>query len=504
MTKRNLWFANFSVVVGVCLLLTGCAVGPNYPGTPRMSITKQYETPVDQTIASGGQIAKDWWKVFNDSLLDYLIAETEKNNLNLAQAAARVYEARYAVTVQFGGYLPTLNSSGSVTGEENMHTATMYNAHEYFTAGLDASWELDLFGRVQRSVEAAEAGVGYAKEDYNDVLTSLYAEVARTYIGIRTTQLQLATTRKNIEAQRESLELTQNLLKHGLATSLDEAQAERMLASSETMLPTLEMALSQQINAIGILLGKEPKYFQDMLAEPRDIPVATSQINVAVPTNLIRQRPDIRKAERYMAQAVANIGVAEAELYPRLTLSGVLNFGALDFSNLFTSTARAYSFGPTLSWNIFNGGKIRANIKIQDTRALQTIYQYEATVLNALGEVENAMHNMFQYKVQYLSQEKVVTYARKEQDLALSLYKQGLVGFQSVLDAQMAVFSAENELAAAKGQAAVNYVVLYKALGGGWDPFNPPTIPNMDDLIKEVENTGTLNNKARIHPTAVN
>lgn len=504
MSKRNLWCVKLGVIVGLCFLLAGCAVGPDYPGTPRMGISKQYDPPPDPAIVPNGVIAKDWWTVFNDPMLDLLIAEAQKNNLSLAAAAARVYEARYGVTAQQGGYLPSINTSGSVTGQENMNTATMRNAHEYFALGFDANWEIDLWGRVRRSVEAAEAGLSYAKEDFNDVLVTLYAEVARAYINVRTLQLQILTAEGNIQSQRDSLELTRTLFDYGLATNLDMAQATRMLASSETALPLLRMGLNENINAIGILLGKEPAFYQAMLSEPGTIPKPAEQINISVPTNIIRQRPDIRKAERALAQAVANIGIAEAELYPRLSFSGLLNFGALNLSSLVTPNTRAFSFGPNLSWNIFSGGRLQANIKVQDARALQAVYSYESTVLSALNEVENAMYALYQYKVQYQSQERVVASARKELELALTLYKQGLVSFQSVLDAQLAVFSAENDMAQSEGQAATNCVALYKALGGGWDPYNPPEIPDLTDEIMQMETDGTLNNEYRINPAGIN
>lgn len=497
MLKKNIWYI---IGLSLCLCLTGCAVGPDYPGTPRMGITKQYEPPPDAAIVPDGAIAKEWWTVFADDTLNFLIAEAQQSNLNLAQAAARVYEARYSVTLQQGGYFPSINTSGSVTRQENMNSATMNNAHEYFTLGFDASWEIDLWGRVRRTVESAEAGLGYAKEDYNDVLITLYAEVARAYINVRTLQLQITTAEKNIASQRESVKLTQTLFENGLATNLDVSQAMRMLASSETQLPLLRMGLNEQINAIGILLGKEPGHFRELLSSDGEIPKPAESINISVPANIIRQRPDIRKAERALAQAVANIGVAEAELYPRLSFGGLLNFGALDLSSLVTPAHRAFQFGPSLQWNIFSGGKVQANIKVQDARALQAVYGYQSTVLNALNEVENAMYALWQYKVQYQSQEQVVSSARKELELALELYQQGLISFQSVLDAQLAVFSAENDMAAAQGQAAVNCVVLYKALGGGWDPMNPPQIPDMEDKIKEIEKTGTLNNELRINP----
>lgn len=498
MSKKNILRVNAGILLCLCLLLTGCAVGPDYPGTPRMGIAKQYETP-DVALIPSGEIIKEWWKVFNDPILDYLISEAEAGNLNLATAAARVYEAKYQVTYAVGGYLPGMGSQASVTGQENYSSLTTpRNAHEVYTLGFDASWEIDLFGRVARTVEAAEANLAYAKEDFNDVLISLYAEVARTYINLRTVQLQLVTSEDNIKSQREMLQLTRTLFNYGLATDLDVAQAERVLATSETQLPLLRMSINQNINALGILLGKEPTALHLLLSERRSIPTPAATINVGVPTNLIRQRPDIRRAERSLAAAVANIGIAEGELYPTLTFEGAINFSALQLSSLVTPATRAFSFGPSLRWNLFSGGKIRANIKTQDARALQAIYQYENTVLNALNEMENAMNSFMEYKIQYQSQAQVVASAKREQDLAVSLYRQGLVSFQNVLDAQLAVFSAENQMAASEGQAALNCVAIYKALGGGWDPYNPPAIPNMDPLLLEVERTGTLNNDLRI------
>ena len=335
---------------------------------------------------------------------------------------------------------------------------------------MGASWEIDLFGRIRRTVEAATADYQASEEDRTDVMISLYSNVSLTYLEIRTNQARLAAAEANIVSQKEVLGLTRSRFKHGLATDLDVAQAERLLASAEAEIPPLRIALSQGINNLAVLLGSQPGSLHRELMEPQQIPLPPARATVGVPADLLRQRPDIRRAERQLASQTARIGVATADLYPTFSLSGVFGYESINTSDLFDAGSRAFSFGPSLRWNIFSGGRIRNQIKAQDAITRQFLLAYEQSVLNGLREVENTLKAYIEDRVRLAALERSVEAARRSVKLATDLYKQGLADFQPVLDAQRDQFNFENQLASARGDSAANFARLYTALGGGWDP----------------------------------
>jgi NodT family efflux transporter outer membrane factor (OMF) lipoprotein len=470
--------ASLRFFTGVLLLLlaAGCvAVGPDYE-RPEMAVPQSWREGPDPALVPDQAVTRRWWTVFGDPLLERLIAEAEQDNLDLRRAVARVREARARLGVVRGEYVPRAEAQGSVNRQRlsenglrsNGSTETLYGV------GVDASWELDLFGRISRAVEAASADYQASEEDRGDVLVSLYAEVARTYFNIRTFQARLASADGNIDSQRQILELTRSRFDHGLATGLDVAQAEQVLAASQAEVPPLRIALTQAANTMGVLLGKPPGTLFAELSRPGPIPVPPEQVSVGVPANLLRQRPDIRRAERQLAAQTARIGIATADLYPTLSLSGSFAFEAVDAGDLFQGSSKAFGFGPTLRWLIFDGARVRSRIQVEDALTEQALYHYEQSVLNALNEAENALTEYLEQRTRLAALERSVQAARRSLQLATRLYKDGLVDFQNVLDAQRVLFDNESQLAAARGNTVINLVQLYRTLGGGWDPGGPP------------------------------
>lgn len=466
---QPLKFIRFLNLILFPLWLSACAtVGPDYT-PPKMQSPPAWQKTADPALKPDKTNIREWWQVFHDPMLNRLIAMAEKNNHDLRLAVARVNEARARLGVVTGRTAPVVNAAGSgnvdrpggETGVANASTQTR------FSAGLDASWEIDLFGRISRSIEAQAAELQAAAEDRNDVMVTMYAEVARTYLEIRTLQARLISATRNIESQKAILDLTRKKFKHGLATMLDVAQAERVLASSEAAVPPLRIELNNGVNTMGVLMGRAPGHLHDELSQVKPIPAPPSSIAVGIPADLMRQRPDIRRAERQLAAQTARIGVAAADLYPSLTLNGSINVG---FSDAVSGGAAGYAFGPSLRWNIFDRDKIRNQIKVEDARTEQALLTYERTVLNALNEVENAMTSFLEQRIQAKAQERAAKASERSLELASKLYKDGLINFQSVLDAQLALFDFQNQMAEAQGKAAVNVVRLYKALGGGWEP----------------------------------
>jgi NodT family efflux transporter outer membrane factor (OMF) lipoprotein len=470
--KRNnsiqLWI---TVLVSMALSAGCAAVGPDYQ-LPDMQIPTTWQTSDDPALLPHSELVQQWWSLFNDPLLDRLIQTAAANNRDLMSAIARVEEARADLGIVRGEHRPQLDTQGSILRQQTSDNGLTPGVEDtVYAAGATAGWEIDLFGRIRRSVEAATADYQASDEDRTDVLISLYANVALTYLDIRTFQARLIAANANIDSQRSVLALTRSRYRHGLATGLDVAQAERVLAGTEAEVPPLNIGLSQSVNALAVLLGQAPGHLAtELTTVPGRIPLPPERVTVGVPANLLRQRPDVRRAERQLASQTARIGVFKADLYPSFSLSGSLGYESIDAGNLFDADSQVLSFGPSLRWNIFSAGRIRQRIKAQDARTRQALFAYEQSVLNALREVENALVAYVEDRTRLSALGRSVTASRQSVKLATELYKQGLVDFQEVLDAQRDQFSFENQLAAARGNSAANFVRLYAALGGGWDP----------------------------------
>ena len=468
----GIW-CGLAVVMAAALLLGGCAaVGPDYK-KPSTSMPDKWAMAHDPALKPSDADVRQWWTVFDDPLLTRLINETGKNNLDLKVALAKIRELRAQIGVVRGAELPSLDASGSVVNQrssENVGTMGGGVTDSYYTTGLNASWEIDLFGRIRRNIEAAYGDYQASQEDRNDIMISLFAELATAYYTLRTSQAQIMSINKNIESQSGVLKLTKTLFDNGLTTGLAVSQAEYLLASSQSQLPPLKDSVNQSLNSIALLTGRRPGYLMDELRKRKPLPDPPAEVAVGVPAELLRRRPDIRRAERQLAAANARIGVATADLYPTFSITGSLGLSALDSSKLFRASSQYFSIGPGFTWNLFAGGSIRAQIKVQDYQMEQALHTYEKSVLSALRDVENAFSAYTNQRTRVAALERTVKAAQKTFKLALELYRQGLSDFQNVLDAQKTLFDYDNQLASARGNTISYLVALYKAMGGGWTP----------------------------------
>jgi NodT family efflux transporter outer membrane factor (OMF) lipoprotein len=453
----------------------GCAVGPNYVAPdPRMP--DAWHQDLVRGLEQGEANLQTWWTLLDDPVLTRLIDQAARNNLDLQGAAARVAEARARRGVARGAWFPSLGAAFSYAraqfSEELLPPGAPLGGDptNVFSTGVDSSWEIDIFGRIRRSVESANANLEASTEDYRDVLVTVLAEVALTYVDARTQQERIRHTEHNIETQRGSLDLTRARFKAGLVGELDVQQALENLSSTESFLPVLEAAFSRSIHALGVLLGEHPNALYADLSPPGPIPLPPEEILVGVPTDVLRQRPDIRAAERSLSASTARIGAATADLYPRLSLLGTFAFDALDAAKLFTGDASAFSVGPSIRWNLFDGGRVRANIDAEDAITEQALVVYEQTILDALLEVEDAMVDYTRESERSEALERSAAAAEAAVGLVKTLYRTGLTNFQNVLDTERSQFVRQDELANSRGRVTQNLIRIYKALGGGWSP----------------------------------
>jgi len=458
------------------LILAGCAtVGPDYV-PPDTSMPGDWHTQLKGGLTAGEtdpQALASWWTTLNDPELSSLMERAVAGNLNLREARARIREARARRGIARADLFPTLETTGSAMKSGSSEDTGTGKIREFYAAGFDAGWELDLFGGVRRSVEAAEADIQTIREDLRDVLVSLTAEVALNYIEVRTYQKRLAVTEANLKIQQETYRLIQSRYQAGLDDELAVQQARSNLESTRSQIPTLRTSLEASKNRIAVLLSEQPGALHEQLETYKPMPVVPLDVAVGVPADTLRRRPDIRKAERELAAQTARIGVATAELYPKFTLSGSIGLEALSLGNLIAAGSRTFSIGPRIIWPIFNAGSIRANIEVQSALQEQTMIQYESTVLGALEEVENALVAYVEEQIRRASLREAADAAQQALELAQYKYQTGLIDFITVLDAQRSLLSYEDQLAQSAGSITSNLVRLYKALGGGWTTMAP-------------------------------
>jgi len=338
-----------------------------------------------------------------------------------------------------------------------------------YKAGFDASWEIDVFGGGRRRIEAATADVDAWMENRRAVLVTLLGDVGRNYVALRGNQFLLAVLRQNVATARGTVEITQARLAAGVATTLDLTRAEALLASAESALPQVEAEIKQTLHRLSVLVGHPPEALTPELAVEAPIPSAPGRVIVGLPSDLLLRRPDVRQAERRLAAATATIGSATAQLYPRFSLTGAFGLDSLGSADFLTWQSRVWSLGPSIRWPIFAGGRLRAQIAVEDARKEQALAAYEKAVLVALEDVENALVSYLREGDRRGKLEAAVAADRKAVELADDLYRKGLTSFIEVLDAQRALYLAQAELARSQAQVTLNLVALYKALGGGWE-----------------------------------
>lgn len=462
---------HFAVFTPLCIsLLTGCvSVGPDYEA-PEPDLPDQWHASVMRDFKSGEPAMEAWWKVFGDEVLEDLIAHASTNNLSLKVAVARIDQAAALRGVSASQYFPDIVAGASASAVQTTKAGTPQGADrrgELYEAGLTMAWELDLWGRIRRSVESADASLQATVENHRDLLVLLYADIAASYIDVRTLQERIGIAETNLEAQAGTLGLTTNRFNAGLVPKLDVSQAELNRARTESSIPQLRQALVQAINRLGVLTGEMPYALQEKLGEARPIPSASGDVTVGIPAELLRQRPDLRRAERELAAQHALIGATKAELYPTLALPGALTFQSGD-SGVFDSGNSAYSLGPQVRWNIFSGGRIRNRVKAERAATQAALHAYEQTLLLALEEVEGAMAAYANEKDRMQSLEQAEVSAAKSVELVTELYTSGLTDFQNVLNMEQALLQQQDQLAVSRGLISANLVAVYKALGGGW------------------------------------
>jgi NodT family efflux transporter outer membrane factor (OMF) lipoprotein len=338
-----------------------------------------------------------------------------------------------------------------------------------YQAGFDASWEIDVFGGKRRAKEAAGAQVAASEFDRRDVLVSLLGEVARNYVELRGYQQRLVIANENIVAQEKTLAITRDRFQKGLASDLDVQQASTVLATTRADVPTLERSIAASIHRLEVLLGQQAGTLETELAQASPIPAQPPLVPVGLPSELLLRRPDIRRAERQLAAATANIGVAKADLFPKFYLTGSAGYESISASDWFAGASRLWSVGPTVQWRIFDAGRIRARVKAQDARQEEALASYEQTVLTAFEEVENGLVAYAKEQTRRRSLQEAVTSSQKSLDTANKLYANGLADFLRVLDAERSLYQAQDALAQSDRTVSANLVSLYKALGGGWE-----------------------------------
>ncbi|MGD8549231.1 MAG: efflux transporter outer membrane subunit, partial [Desulfobacterales bacterium] len=365
-------------------------------------------------------------------------------------------------------FFPNINASASATNYRNSENSSSFQEHKLYSAGFDAGWEVDVFGGIRRSVEAAQANLEATQMDLYDVLVSLLAEVALNYVEVRTFQTALTVTESNIKSQEETYELNRSRYQAGIINELAVQQSLYSLEQARSLIPALQTGLEAAKNRLAVLLGEKPGAVHHELAERKPIPVPPVTVAVGVPAEAMRRRPDIRRAERNLAAQTARVGVATADLYPKFHLIGSIGLESVSTGNLLTPDSRTWSITPGISWNIFRGGAIRQNIKVQSARQEQALIQYESAVLNAQEEVENVLVAYEKQQRRRESLAAATSAAQKAVQLAQDQYKVGLVDFSNVLDAQRSLLSFQDQLAQSNGAVTSNLIRLYKALGGGW------------------------------------
>jgi NodT family efflux transporter outer membrane factor (OMF) lipoprotein len=483
-SAQSLALILFGLLVLV-LVIGGCTmVGPDYV-KPTAPEPQEWLESTDSKIESKAADFSSWWTVFNDPILNTLVESAYQQNLSLQVTGIRILEARAQLGIAIGNQYPqTQQGTGDTTVEKasanQPNFAGLERFYYVYDVGFAAAWELDFWGKFRRAVQAGVADLQASIADYDDNLVFLTSEVARTYVDLRTSEERLAVAHDNTKIQKRSLQLAQIQFNAGEVTELDVFQSRALLRSTEATIPGFETDIRQAKNALAILLGKLPGEIDAMLAGPGRIPQMPAEIAVGIPTELLRRRPDIRLAERQLAAQSAQIGVAKADLFPHFSLFGSIGYTTTGSTNppqsnnaglsdMFKNKSFAYSAGPSITWDLFNYGRITNSIRVEDARFQQLAVDYENTVLEAVQEVEDAMIAFLRTQDKAAFLDDAVEAYKRSVDLSLLQYKEGLVDFQRVLDAQQNLVQQQDNWVATTGDVGLNLISLYKALGGGWE-----------------------------------
>lgn len=462
-------------------LVTACkTVGPDFE-KPDVPVADDWLEAGNKNVDTSSASYQDWWEVFDDPVLTELIDTAYKQNLSLQVAGLRVMEARAQLGIATGLKYPQLQSVGGgyAYSRSSINAPPLSSLPEdvlqgvdrtagIWTANFDVAWEADVWGKFSRGVEAADANLAANMLNYDAVLVTLTGDVAALYASIRALQERLDYAYTNVKLQQQALDLANSRFKLGATSELDVQQAKGLFYNTQSLIPIFELNIERAVNALSFLLGMPPSNLDTLLGSSRKIPAAPATVAVGIPADLLRRRPDVRAAEMAAAAQSASIGISQAELYPSFVLAGSLGLAGGSFSDLFDGGATTGFITPFFKWNIFNYGRIKNNVRVQDARFEQAITAYQNTALAAAKEVQDGLQGFLrtQEQVGYLSD--AVVASKRAAELALAQYRQGAADYTRVLNTQTALLQQQDTLTAARGQVVTNLVSTYKALGGGW------------------------------------
>ena len=498
----SLWPATLyctGVAMMIVFLTSGCRVGPDYCGPPASPVAKHYPTasqdiadelpsPQGMGVMSGsaedqgesnrfevspadivGPELASWWTALNDPILDELIVHAVENNRDLRVAAERIFEARARRGTVASSLFPQIDTDASFTHERRPSGGVFGGTvRDWWAWGGDLSWEIDVFGRLRRLLEAADADVGERRELYRDTLVLLIAQTAATYVEARSHQEQMAIVEANIEVQAETVRLVRSRFENEKTDMLDVSQSEGSLKGVQAGYPTFRILYRQSINRLSVLLGCPPGTVDAIMSKPQPIPGAPEHVAVGIPAELLRRRPDIRSVERRIAAQTARIGAAEGELYPQFSIIGSFGLEANDFSKLWQSGAIATGVTPAVRWHILNFGRYRSNVWVQESLQRQYIWEYENAVLQAAEEVDNALVAFHEGKERGKLLQESIDHYRAAVHIAQIKYRAGTTDLQRVLDSQRSLLASQNLLVVNRSEVVQAFISLYRALGGGW------------------------------------
>jgi NodT family efflux transporter outer membrane factor (OMF) lipoprotein len=487
-------FRSGSIACAFALLTCGCMIGPDFQRPP-VQVADSWMEAGTKTIDSNRQQNRDWWSALNDPVLTNLIELAYQQNLTLLAAGVRVLQARAQLGVAIGEFYPQQQQVVASANDNRIPLSVPYtlvsNTFLQAAFGAQVGWELDVWGKVRRGIESADQTFLASVAAYDDVLVTLTGDVASTYVRIRTIDVQLGISRENVLRQQQALAIASARFEGGVVTKRDVYQAENVLGATQATIPQLEIERREATDALSVLLGMPPAPLDDLLAGPSAIPVAPKSLAVGIPADLLRRRPDIRKAELQAAAQSAQIGLAKADLLPTFSLVGTIG-------TLSTNVGRAslgggslaYSAGPTLQWNILNYGQITNNVRVQDAKFQELLIDYQNAVLKAQQEVENGIAEFEQSRDEAGFLQKSVVAATGAVNIALAQYKEGTADFTAVLTAEENVYKAQNSLALAQANIPLGLIKAYRAMGGGWEvrtgrDFVPPA--TRDEMAKRTD-----------------
>jgi len=489
-----------TALLGGFLTIGGCSVGPKYK-TPETPVTADasWKPASDPRVKTAAVADSLWWKSFNDAALDKLVELAYQQNLPLQTAGLRIAEARARLAATSGKKWPQVQLAFGKVAAVGLPANAANNAgfdlnFADFQVGFDAIWELDLWGKYSRNVEADAASMFASVADYDSALVSLTAEVARTYALIRTYEVLVDQARENVKVQEEGLRIASARFDAGATSELDVTQATSLLESTRASIPRLQVNLQQAQNALSTLLGQPTGTIDELLAGPREIPKGPAEIAVSVPAEMLRRRPDIRSAELYAAAQCARVGISKADLYPTLSLRGIIGLNTTSGTPNLSGGGFFYSLGAGLLYPLFNYGRIKNNVRVQDALYQQQLVGYRDAVLKAAQEVEDALSGFLNSQEATLFSEGSVKAAQRSVEISLVQYKEGAVDYQRVLDAQRSLLQEQNSLALTRSSIATNLIALYKSLGGGWEVRQGQAVipQSVQDEMQNRTNWGDL------------